>query len=187
MGTTGKPLVHVLPLLVVTLSLTGCHSMGSGPQMPEEKVVKARQEIANYRENVTLLVPRIKEKFRGKESEDDYIKARDLYDHAMAENNSWVLSLKLGIENNEDLASSSAFQDKAKAAGDAADTFVKYGKQQSQGRSLVLFPVEAFIRALFENGIVIWNTNRAKERADRLDQAASTEKALKWPRWEEVK
>lgn len=178
-------------LFVVTLSLTACLSgVNHGPKPPSEEVVKARQAIANNREAATVLVPRIKERFKGKESEQDYVKARALYDEAMIQNNSWLTSLKLGIENNEDLEHSKAFKDKATAAAEATDAFVKYGKQLTQKKfSASVIPavvIDDLVKMLIENGIVLWKTYRAEELAARLDQAARTEKELKWVRWEHL-
>lgn len=179
-------------LVFLTASLIGCASR-PGSKPPSEAVVKARQEIAQNRESVTVLVPRIKAKLKGKEAGRDYIRAQKLYDSAMVQNNSWVTSLKLAVENNEDLEKSQSFKDKAKAAGDATERFIKFGRQLTQGKasaSVKAFPgftVGDFVTALVENAIVIWKEFKDEEKKDRLDQAARIEKELRWAKWEEVK
>jgi hypothetical protein len=109
----------------------------------------------------------------------------------MVENNSWVTSLKLGIENGEDLEKSKAFKEKAKIAGDATEAFVKYGKQLTEGRApasaIPGFSVGDFIKALVENGIIIWKAYKEQEKAERDAQATATEKELKWSSWEQLK
>lgn len=182
---------HYVFLLLVMSALTGC--AGLGPKPSNEAVVKARQAIAQNRESVTILVPRIKAKLKGKETGRDYIRAQKLYDVAMVQNNSWVTSLKLAIANNEDLEKSQAFKEKAKAAGDATGRFVKFGGQLTQGKasaSMKSIPgvtVGDFVTALVKNGMVIWKESKAEEKKTRLDQAAQIEKALRWAKWEEVK
>lgn len=178
-------------LLLGMSALIGC--AGLGPKPPNEAVVKARQAIAQNRESATVLVPRIKAKLKGKETGRDYIRAQKLYDSAMVQNNSWVTSLKLAIENNEDLEKSRAFKEKAKVAGDATGRFVKFAGQMTQGKasaSIKVIPgfmVGDFVTVLVENGVVIWNEFKAEEKKERLDQAARIEKELRWAKWEEVK
>jgi hypothetical protein len=123
MRITTNPLAHLFLLFIVTITLTGCwHKKQTNPE-----VVNARQQIESDRNYVTTWVPRVKDILKGKETGQDYKKARDLYDHAMSENNGWVFSLKRGIEDNEDLEKSTVFKDKAKTAGDASKEFVEYG------------------------------------------------------------
>ena len=162
---------------------------GSKEEPPSEAVVKARQQIAQNRENTQLLAQRIKRKY--KETQPAYIRARDLYDAAMVQNNSWVTSLKLGIANNENLETSQAFRDKAKTAGDATTAFLDYGyaltHPGAEVKVLTYQTVGEVIKILVENGIVIWKAHKAEQAASRLAAAELTEKELKWSSWEGIK
>lgn len=178
--------------LLAALFLVGCVPLSSPRDVPpSEAVVTARQQIAQSREKTQLSIQRIKQKYKGRETLAAYIRARDLYDEAMVQNNSWVTSLKLGIANNEDLESSRAFMDKAKAAGDATTAFLDYGyaltHPGAETKILTLQTVGEIIKILVENGVVIWKAYRAEESADRLAAAERTEKELKWSSWENVK
>lgn len=172
--------------------LTSCAPLsGSKEEPPSEAVVKARQQIAQNRENTQLLVQRIKRKYERRETQAAYVKARDLYDAAMVQNNSWVTSLKLGIANKEDLEASQAFRDKAKAAGDATTAFLDFGhtltRPGGEVKVLTSQAVGEVIKILVENGIVIWKAHLAEQQAARLAAAERTEKELKWSSWENVK
>lgn len=185
-------LVKRLACLFIPLFLAGCPSFpGSKETPPSEAVVKARQQIAQNRENTQLLVTRIKQKYKGKETQAAYVKARDMYDVAMVQNNSWVTSLKLGIANNEDLEASQAFRDKAKAAGDATTAFLDYGyaltHPGAETKVLTFQAVGEVIKILVENGIVIWKAYQAEQSASRLAAAERTEKELRWSSWEGIK
>lgn len=192
MNTAGKhPFRHVI-CLCVPLFLIGCSSLpGSKESPPSETVVNARQQIAQSRENTQLLAQRIKQKYKGKETQAAYLRSRDLYDAAMVQNNSWVTSLKLGIANNEDLESSRAFMDKAKTAGDATTAFLDYGyaltHPGAETKVLTYQTVGEVIKILIENGIVIWKAYKAEQSASRLAAAEQTEKELKWSSWETIK
>jgi len=192
MNTAGKhPFRHMI-CLCVPLFLIGCSSLsGSKGSPPNETVVNARQQIAQSREKTQLLAQRIKQKYKGKETQAAYIRARDLYDESMVQNNSWVTSLKLGIANNEDLESSRAFMDKAKAAGDATTAFLDYGyaltHPGAETKVLTYQTVGEVIKILVENGIVIWKAYKAEQAASRLAAAERTEKELKWSSWETIK
>lgn len=192
MNTAGKhPFRHVI-CLCVPLFLIGCSSLpGSKESPPDETVVNARQQIAQSREKTQLLAQRIKQKYKGKETQAAYLRSRDLYDAAMVQNNSWVTSLKLGIANNEDLESSRAFMDKAKAAGDATTAFLDYGyaltHPGAETKVLTYQTVGEVIKILVENGIVIWKAYKAEQSASRLAAAERTEKELKWSSWEAIK
>ena len=192
MNTAGKHPFRHLVCLCVPLFLIGCASLpGSEESPPDETVVNARQQIAQSREKTQLLIQRIKQKYKGRETQAAYIRARDLYDEAMVQHNSWVTSLKLGIANNENLEMSRAFRDKAKSAGDATTAFLDYGyaltHSGAETKSLTLQTVGEIIKILVENGVVIWKAYRAEESADRLAAAERTEKELKWSSWEIIK
>lgn len=192
MNTAGKHSFGRLVCLCVPLFLIGCASLpGSEESPPSESVVNARQQIAQGRENTQLLAQRIKQKYKGKETQAAYLRSRDLYDAAMVQNNSWVTSLKLGIANNENLESSRAFMDKAKAAGDATTAFLDYGyaltHPGAEVKVLTAQTVGEVIKILVENGIVIWKAYKAEQAASRLAAAERTEKELKWSSWETTK
>lgn len=192
MNTAGKHPFKYLICLCAPLFLIGCSSLpGSKESLPSETVVNARQQIAQSRENTQLLAQRIKQKYKGKETQAAYLRSRDLYDAAMVQNNSWVTSLKLGIANNEDLESSRAFMDKAKAAGDATTVFLDYGyaltHPGAETKVLTYQTVGEVIKILVENGIVIWKAYKAEQAASRLAAAERTEKELKWSSWETIK
>lgn len=172
--------------------LVGCYTL-SAPQEtpPSEAVVNARQQIAQSRENTQLLARRIRQKFAGNETQAAYIRARDLYDTAMVQNNSWVTSLKLGIANNENLEASQAFRDKAKTAGDATTAFLNYGyaltHPGAEAKILTTESVGDVVKILVENGIAIWKAYLSEQQASRLAAAERTEKELKWSSWEGIK
>ncbi|MBT8763555.1 hypothetical protein KFV02_06370 [Desulfohalobiaceae bacterium Ax17] len=178
-------------LLPLVLFIVGCHLWNSNNNtQSNEAVVEARQKIAQYKEEATLLASRIKRQYEGNENTQNYIKARDLYDIAMTQNNSWVTSLKLGIANNEDLEKTQAFKDKAKSAAEASKTFREFGnsvmpKTKMVGVSYIV--VSNLIGLLVENGLVIWNNYRGEQEAARVAAAERTEKELRWSRWEDIK
>lgn len=180
---------HLICFTALILLASCAPLSGSKEEPPSEAVVKARQQIAQNRENTQLLAQRIKRKY--KETQPAYIRARDLYDAAMVQNNSWVTSLKLGIANNENLETSQAFRDKAKTAGDATTAFLDYGyaltHPGAEVKVLTYQTVGEVIKILVENGIVIWKAHKAEQAASRLAAAELTEKELKWSSWEGIK
>ncbi len=176
-----------LALLAVVSMLL---ALGAGcPKETPPAVVKAGNALIESRDSVTVLIPRIKKAF--KETDPNYIQARGLYDKTMAANNAWVHSLKMGIQDNQDLDKSAAFKEQAQKAIDATDAFLKCGKTLTEGGvrlySLSIVGGAEIVKILVENGITIWKAYHAENEAGRLAKADRYAKELMWKTWEEVK
>jgi hypothetical protein len=156
---------------------------------PSPEVEGAILEISKGKEDAQNLAVRIKTKY--KDGSDVYRKARDLYDTAQSENNSWATGLALGIENNQDLSTSQAFKAKAKAAAEATKQFVTYAKshQEEEPTKFAVAGLGAaeIAKLLVENGITIWKAYKDQQTAQRKKEADSTKQAVAWPSWDSVK
>src|SRR6266446_1912175 len=125
---------------------------------PPPEVENAILQISKNKEDAQNLAVRIKTKY--KDGSDVYSKARDLYDTAQSENNSWATALALGIENNQDLSTSQAFKAKAKTAAEATKQFVTYARSHQEGEptkfAVAGLGAAEIAKLLVENGITIW-------------------------------
>lgn len=187
--------------VVTSLSLTGCcwfmpwlSQCPSGQNKPSELELEARQKIVSNRNYTETTVSTIKDKLKGEEEGAVYIKARSLYDKAMNENNTWLTLLALGIENNDNLEGSKSFTEQAKAAADAAESFLAYGRELTEKPGITTSSVQTksflslsdFLTALVNNGITIWKENKAQKAKERKDKAESIKKELTWRKWKQI-
>jgi len=179
----------------LTVIIAFCGMAASCPpkpkQPPSSETETAILAIAKNRDAAENLVPRIKAKYKDKEEDPTYTKARDLYDTAKTENNSWATALAIGIENNQDLSKSKPFKDQAQVAADATKKFMDYGKSITQGPQpkFVIAGVGAaeIAKILVENGITIWKAYKGEQAKERKSQADSTKQRLVWSSWESQK
>ncbi|MFA5411617.1 MAG: hypothetical protein WC321_07185 [Candidatus Omnitrophota bacterium] len=141
------------------------------------------------------IVSEIKQKFKGKETKEAYIKAQTLYRKAMSENNAWVSALTLSIENNEKVEGTESFEKQSKAAAETAGSFLAYGESLIGQPSIQAtgFPskgitfISDLITALVANGIIIWKENIAQQVAERTARAKNIREELNWSMWTEIK
>lgn len=189
-------------IVIAFLSLTGCcRVFPCLPWCPPQPVIisdrdnAARIEIKKNREMAKSIVSEIKQKFKGKETKEAYIKAQTLYRKAMSENNAWVSALTLSIENNEKVEGRESFEKQSKAAAETAGSFLAYGESLMSQSSIKTagFPskgitvVAELIAALVSNGITIWKENIAQQAAERTARAKNIREELNWSMWTEIK
>lgn len=188
-------------VLIAAVSLTGCcRLLPSLPWCPSEQIkpsepeLTARREITRNRNYTESMVSTIKDKLKGKEAEEAYLDARSLYDKAMNENNAWLSLLALSIENNENLEGSNSFKEQTKAAADATDSFLAYGRQLTSKPSIKMssiqlksvLPINELLTTLVTNGITIWKENKAQRAKERMERAENIRKELTWKRWKQI-
>ena len=169
--------------LGVALACAGVQECGQGKK-PNPTVVEARGNIATYKEQAGLAAGRVKAS--AKPESEEYNNARQLYDTAMAENNGWVTSLKLGIQGGENLGNSAEFKSKAQAAAKATKAFVDYAGKVARTRALPVAAAE-IVKILVDNGLAVWKAVHEQRKQDRIDEGNRVEKELRWPKWEEIK
>lgn len=175
-----RKLVAFATLALSAMGMQECHK----GKAPDATVVEARGNIATYKEQAVLAASRVKA--ATKPGSEEYAKARELYDLAMAENNGWVTSLKLGIQGGENLKDSAEFKSKAQAAAKATKAFVDYSSQVMRTRAIPLAAAE-IVKILVDNGLTVWKAVHEQRKQDRLDEGNRIEKELRWPKWEDIK
>jgi hypothetical protein len=198
----------IVALAAITIANQGC--ICTRPIQPNEPEIEARAKISANRESVESLVPRIKQQFD--QDSPEYITARRLYDEAKTQNNSWLSTLKLAIQNNEDLGNSEQFRKLSDNADKATELFVKNGNQILMPSKRALTPskidpdkwlsrefnierssmilgmgVGEVAQGLSTLGVALWKELKEEKSKERNLQAERTEKELKWKSWEDVK
>jgi hypothetical protein len=183
-----KPLIPGIVVISFCYLGVSCAQFTQVKQPPPE-VEGAILEISKGKEDAQNLAVRIKTKYKAES--DVYRKARDLYDTAQSENNSWATALALGIENNQDLSNSQVFNAKAKTAAEASKQFVMYARSHQEGEptKFVVAGLGAaeLAKLLVENGITIWKAYKEQQTEQRRKEADSTKQAIAWPSWDSVK
>jgi hypothetical protein len=171
--------------VALAFSCVGLQACANGKgKTPNPTVVEARGKIATLKEQALLAASRVKTSV--KPESEEYAKARQLYDTAMAENNGWVTSLKLGIQGGENLKNSAEFKNKADAAAKATKAFVDYAGEVARTRAIPIAAAE-IVKILVDNGLTVWNAVHEQRKQDHLEEGNRIEKELRWPKWEEIK
>jgi hypothetical protein len=139
------------------------------------EIVTARRQLMNY-------VLDIKEKY--KPADKEYQEARKLFREVQSEYEGWLTVLVLAIHQGKarDLRKDNEYKQKAERAGKASKAFVDYAQSVTTASKSVF----AFLTALTDSGIKIWNAIKDRQARERAEFAEVFEKKVKWEPWENI-
>jgi hypothetical protein len=172
------PFTHTLRGFVTGVLL----AVIAAPAYSQDTAVSMTHDIVVAREQVADHVLDIKHKF--KESDREWLQARDLYRKAFAEYNAYIATVKAAIRKGkaDDLAKDPAYKKAAADASSAAKAFMDYADSKTAGTARAIF----LVGMLFNQGINILNAYKTMQAERRAQDAEEFEKDVKWLRWEEI-